>query len=277
MQVAQQQIPSLSINNFTIPALGLGVLKAQDGNEVEQAVAAALKAGYRLIDTASVYGNESGVGQAITNSSVNRNDIFLTTKVWNRDQGYDQTLRAFDESLERLKTDYVDLYLIHWPVAGKYVDTWRALERIHQEGRAKAIGVSNFQVHHLDHLLQTAKVQPVVNQIELHPHLQQVELRKYAAEHNILLEAWRPIMMGEVLQVPELLVIGRKYGKSAVQVTLRWLYQLDVISIPKSVNPERIATNADIFDFELSTEEMAIIARLDQGRRLGPDPDNFNF
>ena len=170
MQVAQQQIPSLSINNFTIPALGLGVLKAQDGNEVEQAVAAALKAGYRLIDTASVYGNESGVGQAIAKSSVNRNDIFLTTKVWNRDQGYDQTLRAFDESLERLKTDYVDLYLIHWPVAGKYVDTWRALERIHQEGRAKAIGVSNFQAHHLDHLLQTAKVQPVVNQIELHTH-----------------------------------------------------------------------------------------------------------
>ncbi|MEL6657841.1 MAG: aldo/keto reductase [Bacteroidota bacterium] len=277
MQIAQQQIPNFSINNFTIPALGLGVLKAQDGNEVEQAVEAALTAGYRLIDTASVYGNESGVGQAIENSSVSRSDIFLTTKVWNRDQGYDQTLRAFDESLKRLKTDYVDLYLIHWPVKGKYLDTWRALERIHQEGRAKAIGVSNFQVHHLDDLLQTANVQPVVNQIELHPHLQQVELRAYAEKHNILLEAWRPIMMGEVLQVPELLAIGRKYGKSAVQVTLRWLYQLGIISIPKSINPQRIAANADIFDFELSAEEMAIIASLDQGRRLGPDPDNFNF
>ena len=166
---------------------------------------------------------------------------------------------------------------MHWPVKGKYKDTWRALERIHQDGRAKAIGVSNFQIHHLEDLLETARVKPMVNQVELHPHLQQPELRAYAKQNDILLEAWRPIMMGEVLQVPLLQQLGDKYGKSPVQITLRWLYQLGIVSIPKSVNPKRIAANADIFDFELSIEDMELISALDQGRRLGPDPDNFNF
>lgn len=270
-------------SNFTLssglkmPAFGLGVLKAQDGQEVVQAVSHALDSGYRLIDTAAVYRNEHGVGTAIAQSEVAREDIFLTTKVWNSDQGYEATLQAFERSLNALQTDYIDLYLIHWPVAGLYKETWRALEHLYATGRAKAIGVSNFQVHHLEDLMATAHVMPMVNQIEMHPWLQQEELRDFARQKGILLEAWRPIMMGKVNELDALWEIGRKYGKSAVQVTLRWLLQLGVVAIPKSVKAERIVQNAAIMDFELTEQDMEIIARLERGQRLGPDPDNFNF
>ena len=264
-------------NGLNMPALGLGVLKAKEGGEVERAVAAALASGYRSIDTASIYRNEAGVGAAIKNSTIVREDLFLTTKVWNSDQGYQSTLDAFERSLERLQTDYVDLYLIHWPVAGKYKETWRALEELYQSGKAKAIGVSNFQIHHLKDLMETATIKPMVNQIEMHPALQQKELLEFANEHQIRLEAWRPIMMGAVNDIPALVQIGQQHGKSPVQVTLRWLIQLGVIVIPKSSNPGRIAQNAGVFDFELSPVEMQQIATLDRGTRLGPDPDNFNF
>lgn len=270
--------PTLILNNqLEMPQLGLGVLKAQEGGEVERAVLAALATGYRKIDTAAAYRNEAGVGRALRQSDIPRSDIFLTTKVWNSDQGYEQTLRAFDQSLERLQTDYIDLYLVHWPVAGRYLDTYRALEKIYADGRAKAIGVSNFQVHHLQDLLAHTDIVPTVNQVEMHPHLQQAELLSFAQQHGIQLEAWRPIMMGEVLQLPALVAIGQRHGKSAVQVTLRWLLQKGISIIPKSANPQRIAQNFDLFDFSLSTDEMATVAQLDQERRLGPDPDNFNF
>ena len=274
--IMQQTDFTLS-NGLNMPAIGLGVLNAQDGKEVAQAVDYALRSGYRLIDTAAVYRNELGVGMAIAQSEVPREEIFLTTKVWNSDQGYEQTLRAFDRSLAALQTDYIDLYLIHWPVAGLYKETWRALEDLYTAGKVKAIGVSNFQVHHLEDLMATARIAPMVNQIEMHPWLQQHELRAFAEQEGIVLEAWRPIMMGRVNELDTLWEIGRKYGKSAVQVTLRWLHQLGVVVIPKSVKEERITQNAAIMDFDLSDQDMAAISQLDRGQRLGPDPDNFNF
>jgi len=278
MNMITQIHPTIPLSNgIQMPAIGLGVLKAQDGDEVTYAVQSAIEQGYRLIDTASIYRNESGVGQGLQNAAVPRKDVFLTTKVWNNEQGYEQTLQAFEQSLKRLQTDYLDLYLIHWPVKGKYKDTWRALEQLYRDGRVRAIGVSNFQVHHLEDLLIDANIRPMVNQVEMHPYLQQADLLDFAQKNHIRLEAWRPIMQGQVNQVPELQMIGAKYGKSPVQVTLRWLYQLGVIVIPKSVNAERIGQNADIFDFELSHQEMSLIRQLDQGQRLGPDPDNFNF
>ena len=277
METIAQIESTVLTNGVEIPKLGLGVLKAKDGLEVEGAVLAALRNGYRLIDTAAVYGNEAGVGNAILKSGIPRDEIFLTTKVWNSDQGYEQALAAFEMSLQLLKTDYIDLYLIHWPVAGKYKETWRALEELYQQGKVRAIGVSNFQVHHLEDLISTAHVVPMVNQIEMHPHLQQTELLDFASAHDIKIEAWRPIMMGEVTLLPELRSMAAKYEKSPFQVALRWLIQKDVVVIPKSVREERIIQNADVFDFELTKEEMGIIGTLDRGRRLGPDPDNFSF
>lgn len=278
MNTLTQNIPSTTLHNGSfIPQLGLGVLKAQDGEEVENAVLTALKNGYTLIDTAAIYGNEAGVGEALRKTVIPRSEIFLTTKVWNNSQGYEQTLRAFEHSLKLLQTDYIDLYLIHWPVAGKFKETWRAMETLYKHGKVKAIGVSNFQIHHLEELMAEAEIMPMVNQVEIHPHLQQQELLDYAKEHHIQLEAWRPIMMGEVSLLPELRQLGEKYSKSPAQIALRWLTQRGIIVIPKSVKEHRIQENADIFDFELTTEDMSLIAQLDRKRRLGPDPDNFNF
>jgi len=269
---------SLTLNNGKImPQIGLGVLKAKDNGEVEAAISSALQTGYRKIDTATIYRNEAGVGRALKKSNIERGKIFLTTKVWNSDQGYDKTMYAFEHSLKDLQTDYVDLYLVHWPVGGKFKQTYKALEKIYSDGRAKAIGVSNFQIHHLKELMDSSEIIPTVNQIELHPHLQQEALTEFAHQHNIQIEAWRPIMMGQVLNIALLRELGEKYGKSPVQITLKWLIQRGISVIPKSVNPQRIAENFNIFDFMISEEDMTKIQSLNQDRRLGPDPDNFDF
>lgn len=264
-------------NGELFPRLGLGVYASREGLEIKRAMQTALDAGYRLFDTAAMYGNEVGVGEAIRASKVPREEIVVTTKVWNSDQGYDSTLRAFDNSLEKLGLDKVDLYLIHWPVKGRYKETWKALEHIYRSGRAGSIGVSNFQKHHLEDVLSSCEVAPMINQIELHPRLQQNELVDFCHSHNIQVTCWSPIMKGRVMEIPELRQIGQKYGKTPVQTTLRWQLQRQLITIPKSSNPVRIRGNAHIFDFELTEEDMAKIARLDQGVRIGPDPDNFNF
>jgi len=264
-------------NGIKMPWLGLGVFQTPEGAEVENAIRWALETGYRSIDTAAIYGNEVGVGKAVAQSSIPRQELFITTKVWNSEQGYDSTLAAFETSLKKLDMDYVDLYLVHWPVKGKYKETWRALETIYQEGRAKAIGVSNFLIHHLEDLLQTATVKPMLNQVEFHPYLQQPELQAFCRDNDIQYEAWSPLMRGQVPDIAELIEVGQKYGKTAVQVTLRWMLQLEVVTIPKSAKQHRIQENADVFDFELSAEDMSLINSLDQGQRVGPDPDNFNF
>ncbi len=264
-------------NGVSMPWLGLGVWQSQEGKEVEQAVKWALEHGYRSIDTAAIYRNEAGVGKAINASGVAREEIFVTTKVWNSEQGFDSTLAAFDQSLKLLNTDYVDLYLIHWPVADKYKDTWRALELLYRENKVRAIGVSNFLVHHLKDLLPFCEIKPMINQVEFHPYLVQPTLLDYCASEGIQLEAWSPLMKGKVTDIPELIRIGEKYHKSAVQVTLRWNLQHGVITIPKSVHQDRIISNADIFDFQLSEDDMAAIDALDRGARVGPDPDNFDF
>jgi diketogulonate reductase-like aldo/keto reductase len=264
-------------NGVRMPWLGLGVLHITDGEQVENAVRWALEAGYRHIDTATVYGNEVGVGQALKKSGVPRQEIFVTTKVWNSDQGYDNTLAAFEASLQRLKLDYVDLYLVHWPVKDKFNDTWRALETIYDSGRARAIGVSNFLPHHLESLLETARLGPMVNQVEFHPFLQQPDLQALCRDHHIQLEAWRPIVQGRVNQVPELVALANKYDKTPVQITLRWMMQRAIVTIPKSEQEHRIQSNADLYDFELEPSDLAVIDGLDRGERFGEDPDNFHF
>jgi diketogulonate reductase-like aldo/keto reductase len=264
-------------NGIQMPWLGLGVLHIPEGEAVENAVRWALESGYRHIDTAAVYGNEVGVGRAIKQSDVTREEIFVTTKVWNNDQGYDNTLIAFEASLKRLDMEYVDLYLVHWPVKDKFKNTWRALETIYDSGRAKAIGVSNFLVHHLENLLQGARIVPMVDQVEFHPYLQQPDLQMFCRKHQIQLEAWRPIMQGRVMQVAELVELGHKYGKTPVHITLRWMLQRGIVTIPKSVQQHRIQTNADIFDFDIEPEDLTLIDDLDRSERLGADPDNFHF
>jgi len=264
-------------NGGRMPWLGLGVLYLSEGGPVENAVRWALDCGYRHLDTASIYGNESGVGRAIKQSGVSREEIFVTSKVWNRDQGYEQTLAAFEASLERLDMDYVDLYLVHWPVTGLYKETWRALETIYESGRARAIGVSNFLVHHLQDLLSSARIVPMVNQVEFHPYLQQPDLQAFCRQRHIQLEAWRPLMKGKVLEIPEIIALAEKYGKNPVQMTLRWMIQRGVVTIPKSANKARICSNADIFDFDIADEDLAGIDSLDRHERLGNDPDNFHF
>ncbi|WP_262008521.1 aldo/keto reductase [Streptomyces sp. FIT100] len=274
------KVPSLTLNNgVAMPQLGFGVWQVPDA-EAAQAVGTALEAGYRSIDTAAVYENEKGTGEAVAASGIPREELFVTTKLWNGDQGYDATLRAFDASLARLGLDHVDLYLIHWPVPAKdaYVDTYKALETVLADGRARAIGVSNFLPEHLERLLAETSVVPAVNQIELHPQLQQAESRAFHAKHGIATEAWSPLGQGRgLLEVPTVVAVAQKHGRTAAQVVLRWHLQLGNVVIPKSVTPSRIRENIEVFDFELDTDDLAALAALDEGRRLGPDPASFNL
>ncbi|MCV2461112.1 aldo/keto reductase [Streptomyces sp. ICN988] len=261
-----------------MPQLGFGVWQVPD-DEAETAVAQALEAGYRSIDTAAIYGNEEGTGRAIAASGLAREDLFVTTKLWNSDQGYDATLRAFDTSLAKLGLDYLDLYLIHWPTPAKdtYVDTYKAFEKLLADGRVRAIGVSNFLPEHLERLTAETSVIPAVNQIELHPHLQQHAAREVHAEQGIATEAWSPLGSGKgILDIPAIVAIAQKHGRTPAQVVLRWHLQLGNVVIPKSVTPSRIKENIDVFDFTLDTEDLAAISALNEDRRLGPDPAKLN-
>ena len=263
-------------NGVHMPRLGLGVFKVSEGEEVEKAVAAAIEAGYRSIDTAKAYNNEEGVGRAIAACGVRREELFVTTKVWNSDQGYESTLQAFEQSRKRLGLDVIDLYLVHWPVKGKYMETYRALEKLYKDGAVRAIGVSNFQIHHLNDVLGAFEVKPMVNQVEYHPLLSQVELREFCERNAIQLEAWSPLMQGN-LDMPDIRALAEKHGKTAAQIVLRWDLQHGVVTIPKSTNERRIRENADVFDFELSADDMQRLDGLNRNRRFGSDPDNFNF
>ncbi|ALS26302.1 glyoxal reductase [Paenibacillus sp. 32O-W] len=268
-------------NGVRMPWFGIGVFQVEEGDELVQAIKFAVNHGYRSIDTAAIYKNEASVGQAIrealAETGLAREELFVTSKVWTADLGYEQTLAAFDTSLNKLGLDTLDLYLIHWPVKGKYKEAWRALETLYKQGRVRAIGVSNFQVHHLEDLMQDAEIKPMVNQVEFHPLLTQEKLRSYCREHGIQLEAWSPLMQGQLLNHPVIMEIAGKYGKTAAQVILRWDLQHGVVTIPKSTKPSRIAENADVFDFELAPEDVERIDRLNEDRRVGPDPDNFDF
>ncbi|WP_204288454.1 aldo/keto reductase [Microbispora amethystogenes] len=264
-------------NGVPMPRLGFGVWQVAD-DEAERAVTTALECGYRSIDTARLYQNEEGVGRALRSSGIPREELFVTTKLWNDQQGYDEALRAFDDSTRRLGLETVDLYLIHWPSPkqDRYVETWQALEKLYADGRVRAIGVSNFTVETLERLLAETGVVPVLNQIELHPQLAQRELREFHARHDVATEAWSPLGQGRgLLDLPVLAEIGARHGKTAAQVVLRWHLQLGNVVIPKSVTPSRIRENIEVFDFELSADDMAAIDALDAGRRLGPDPATF--
>jgi diketogulonate reductase-like aldo/keto reductase len=263
-------------NGVKMPWLGLGVWKTKEGTEVVHAVKTALQVGYRSIDTAAVYGNEEGVGIGIKESGVSRDELFITTKVWNADQGYDSTLNAFEESRKKLGLEIIDLYLIHWPVKGKYKDTWRALEKLYKDGSVRAIGVSNFQVHHLKDVISSSEIVPMVNQVEYHPLLSQQELRTFCQSNNIQMEAWSPLMQGN-LDLPLLSELAAKYAKTPAQIILRWDLQNGVVTIPKSIHENRIRENSGIFDFTLSEDDVAKINALNKNQRFGGDPDNFNF
>ncbi|MFB7645413.1 aldo/keto reductase [Streptomyces sp. NPDC056084] len=274
------KVPSITLNNgVEMPQLGFGVWQVPDA-EAAKAVATAIESGYRSIDTAAIYENERGTGKAVAASGVAREELFITTKLWNSEQGYDSTLRAFDASLDKLGLDYVDLYLIHWPVPAKdaYVDTYKAFEKILKDGRARSIGVSNFQPEHLERLLGETSVVPAVNQIELHPQLAQTESRALHAKHSIATEAWSPLGQGRgLLEVPTVVAIARKHDRTPAQVVLRWHLQIGNVVIPKSVTPSRIKENIDVFGFELDADDLAALAALDEGKRLGPNPSEFNL
>lgn len=268
-------------NGVKMPWFGLGVFKVDEGPELVNAVKTAIKHGYRSIDTAAIYENEAGVGTGIREgmkeAGISREDLFVTSKVWNADLGYESTIKAYETSLNKLGLEYLDLYLIHWPVEGKYKEAWRALEDLYKEGRVKAIGVSNFQIHHLEDLMEDADIKPMVNQVEYHPRLTQKELQAFCQEQGIQLEAWSPLMQGQLLDNEVLQEIGKKYNKTVAQVILRWDLQNGVVTIPKSTKEHRIVENASIFDFELTKEDMELIDSLNQNHRVGPDPDNFDF
>lgn len=268
-------------NGVEMPWFGLGVFKVEDGPELVEAVKSAIKAGYRSIDTAAIYGNEKAVGEGIRagikEAGISREDLFITSKVWNSDQGYETTLAAYEESLKKLELDYLDLFLVHWPVEGKYKETWRALETLYKEERVRAIGVSNFQIHHLQDVMKDAEIKPMINQVEYHPRLTQKELQAFCKEQGIQMEAWSPLMQGQLLDNDALQVIAEKHGKTTAQVILRWDLQNGVITIPKSTKEHRIIANANVFNFELTKEDMEKIDALNQNHRVGPDPDNFDF
>lgn len=264
-------------NGVQMPYLGLGTYLADNENEVVDAVRHAVNMGYRHIDTASVYKNEEGVGKGIRESDVARSELFVVSKVWNADQGYEETLRAFEQSLDRLQLDYLDLYLIHWPVTEKYKETWKAMEKLYAEKRIRAIGVSNFLEHHLDDLMGASEVAPMVNQMEFHPFLVQQELIDYCSAHGIQYEAWSPFMQGKLFEMDFCDALVEKYDKTPAQLILRYNLQKGVVTIPKSVKKERIRSNADIFDFELADADIKYLDDLDRGERTGPDPDNFDF
>lgn len=265
-------------NQVKMPAIGLGVWQVEDKEQLISSVKHAIECGYRLIDTAAIYKNEEFVGEAIRQSNVPREELFITSKVWNDDQGYEETLAAFDTSLKRLGLEYLDLYLVHWPCPkkGKYIDTYRALETLYKEGKVRAIGVSNFHIHHLEEIVAKCEIMPTINQVECHPFLTQDALRDFCEKHQIIVEAWSPLMHGGAVLANEMIVsIANKYKKTPAQVILRWHIQNGVHPIPKSVTPSRIEENMDVFDFTLSTEEMKQISALNKNERFGPDPDFF--
>jgi diketogulonate reductase-like aldo/keto reductase len=264
-------------NGIPIPWIGLGVFKTPPGPETEQAVRWALEIGYRHIDTAAFYQNEADVGRALKESGVPRDSVFITTKVWNSDQGYDQTLKAFDRSRSNLGLDVVDLYLIHWPVPGRFTETWKAMEKLLANDKVRAIGVSNFLAHHLEELRKSSRIVPAVNQVEFHPLLQQRDLLLYDNRAHIQHEAWSPLMRSRSLDNPVITGIARKYGKTPAQVIIRWDLQLGVVTIPKSVHKERIQENSEVFDFQLDADDIQRMAGLDEGKRIGPNPDKVDF
>lgn len=266
-------------DGLLIPQLGYGVWQVPN-NEAEKAVLCALKAGYRSIDTAAIYKNEEGVGQALLNSDIARSELFITTKVWNEDQGYEETLKAFETSLKKLKLTYVDLYLIHWPSPkrNKYVQTWKALEKLKAEGLTKSIGVSNFSIEHFEHLAKETGAVPALNQVELHPQYQQNTLRAFHEKHNIVTEAWSPLAQAKVLENEKIAILAQKHKKTPAQIILRWHLQSNIVAIPKSITPSRIEENFKVFDFTLSPGDMEIMTSLDSATgRIGPDPVTADF
>ncbi|KON84665.1 glyoxal reductase [Rossellomorea marisflavi] len=273
---------SITLNNgVQMPEIGYGVFRVEEGKDLEKAVETAIRIGYRSIDTAAIYQNEKSVGKGVQNAIdaglVTREELFITSKVWNDGLSYDETIQAYNDTLERLGLEYLDLYLIHWPGQNKYMEPWKALEALYKEGRIKSIGVSNFQVSHLEHLLETAEVKPVINQIEFHPKLVQEEVRAFCEKHDIQVEAWSPLMNAELLNHETVNEIAESLGKSAAQVILRWDLQHGVVTIPKSMTESRIKENIDIYDFELTEEQVKTLDALDEHKRIGPDPDQFDF
>jgi methylglyoxal/glyoxal reductase len=261
-------------NGVKMPWLGLGVWQSTPGRETEQAVRWALEIGYRHIDTATVYENEADVGKAVGSSGIPRESLFITTKVWNTDQGYASTMKAFDASRRKLGVDVVDLYLVHWPIKGRFAETWKALEKLYADGKTRAIGVSNFLIHHLEELLAGCSVTPAVNQVEFHPLLVQKDLLDYDEANGIRHEAWAPLTRGRMFANPALQAMARKYQRTPAQIILRWDIQLGVVTIPKSVHRERIVENSRIFDFELSKDDVLKLASLESGERIGWHPDS---
>lgn len=273
---------SITLNNgVQMPEIGYGVFRVEEGKDLEKAVETAIRIGYRSIDTAAIYQNEKSVGKGVQNAIdaglVTREELFITSKVWNDGLSYDETIKAYEDTLERLGLEYLDLYLIHWPGQNKYMEPWKALEALYKEGRIKSIGVSNFQVSHLEHLLETAEVKPVINQIEFHPKLVQEDVRAFCEKYDIQVEAWSPLMNAELLNHETVNEIAESLGKSAAQVILRWDLQHGVVTIPKSMTESRIKENIDIYDFGLTEEQVKTLDALDEHKRIGPDPDQFDF
>lgn len=264
-------------NGAKMPWLGFGVFQMDEGAETEDSVRKALEVGYRAVDTATIYENEAGVGKAVAESGIAREDIFITTKVWNDEQGYESTLKAFDESLKKLKMEYIDLYLIHWPVKDRSLDTWKALEKLYEDGVVRAIGLSNYKIRHIKEILAVCNVKPTLNQVEFHPRLQHAELHQFCKKNQIQLQAWAPLMQGEALFIPEIVEISQKYDKTPAQTLIRWDLQNEVVTIPKSSTPYRIAENAQVFDFQISESDMACINSLNMEQQAVDYPDDIDY